>query len=80
MSEFGGLRKNKKTQYALVGLGSAALAAAVALPRAGGPNFPKRIIKWIRKKKNVGSKPEYPERTPDNRLENRTLEVDIQGW
>ena len=35
MSVFGGLQKHEKTQYALVvvGLGSAALAAAVALPR-----------------------------------------------
>ena len=30
MPEFGGLRKQEKTQLALVGLGSAALAAAVA--------------------------------------------------
>ena len=43
MSEFGGLRKHEKTQHALVGLGSAALAADVALPRRGGPNFPKGI-------------------------------------
>ena len=33
MSEFGGLRKHEKTQHALVGLGSAALAAAVTLLR-----------------------------------------------
>ena len=34
MSEFGGLRTHEKTQHALVGLGSAGLAAAVvALPR-----------------------------------------------
>ena len=33
MSELGGLRKHTKTQHALVGLGSAALAAAVVLPR-----------------------------------------------
>ena len=33
MSEFGGLRKHKKTQHALAGLGSAALAADVVLPR-----------------------------------------------
>ena len=31
----------------IVGLGSAALAAAVALPRQGGLNFPKAIIKCI---------------------------------
>ena len=31
MSEFDGLRKHEKTQHALVGLGTAALAAAVAL-------------------------------------------------
>ena len=31
-SEFGGLRKHEKTQHALVGLSTAALAAAVALP------------------------------------------------
>ena len=34
MSEFGGLREHEKTQHALVGLGSAALAAAVALALA----------------------------------------------
>ena len=28
MSEFGGLRKHEKTQHALIGLGSTALAAA----------------------------------------------------
>ena len=39
MSEFGGLRKRKKTQHALVGLGSGALAAAVAVRR---PEFPER--------------------------------------
>ena len=51
MSEFGGLRKHKKIQHALVGveLGSVALAGAatVALPRYGGPNFPKGIIECI---------------------------------
>ena len=31
--EFGGLQKHEKTQHALVGVGSAALATAVALPR-----------------------------------------------
>ena len=30
MSEFGGLQKHEKIQHALVGLGSAALAAPVA--------------------------------------------------
>ena len=35
MSEFSGLRKHKKTQHALIGLGSTALVAAVALPRLG---------------------------------------------
>ena len=33
MSELGGLLKHEETQHALVGLGIAALAAAVALPR-----------------------------------------------
>ena len=42
-SEFGGLRKHEKTQHAHVGLGSADLAAAVALPRQGGPNVPQGI-------------------------------------
>ena len=46
MSEFRGLREHEKTQHALVGPGSAALAAAVALPRQGSPNFPKDIIKY----------------------------------
>ena len=51
MSEFGGLRKHEeKNQYVLVALGSAALAAAVALPRQGGPNFAKGLIKCILKK------------------------------
>ena len=36
--------------HALVGLGSVALAAVVALPRQGGPNFPKGIIKCIKLK------------------------------
>ena len=55
MSEFSGLRKHEKTQHVFVGLGSAALAAAVALPRLGGPNFPKGVIKCIKKikKKNI---------------------------
>ena len=43
MSEFGGLRKHKNTQHALVGLGSAALAAAVALlTQVRRPQFPER--------------------------------------
>ena len=37
MSEFGGLWKHEKTQHALVGLGSAAPAAAVRWPK-----FPER--------------------------------------
>ena len=41
MSEFGGLRKQEKTQHALVGLDSAALAAAVAL-QAARIEFPER--------------------------------------
>ena len=45
MSQFGGLRKQEKIQHTLVGLGSVALVAAVALPRHGGPNFPKGVIK-----------------------------------
>ena len=41
MSEFGRLRKHKETQHTLVGLGSTALAAAVALPRqVRWPEFP----------------------------------------
>ena len=32
MSDVGGLQKHEKTQQTLVGLGSAALAAAVAFP------------------------------------------------
>ena len=56
MSEFGGLRKHEQTQHVLVELGSAALAAAVALPGQGGPNFPKGIIKcrfFFRKNKEL---------------------------
>ena len=53
MLEFGGLQKHKtkdeinvpKTQHAYVGLGRAALAAAVALPKQNGPNFPKNCKK-----------------------------------
>ena len=45
--EFGGLREHEKTPHALVGLGSAALAAAVALPGYGGPNFLQGINKCI---------------------------------
>ena len=48
MSEFGGLRKHEKTPHALVGLGSAALEAVVALPRKGGPNFQKGVIKCLK--------------------------------
>ena len=43
MSEFGGIRKHENTQHALVGLGSAALAAAIALlTRVRRPEFPER--------------------------------------
>ena len=38
MSEFGGFQKDEKTQHALVGLSSAAVAE-------GSPNFPEGIIK-----------------------------------
>ena len=44
MSEFGGLWKHEKKNHALVGLGSAALVAAIAIPRKGDP---KGIIKCI---------------------------------
>ena len=44
MTEFGGLRKHETTQLALVGLGSAALAAAVVLPRYGGPKGIKKSM------------------------------------
>ena len=49
MSEFGGLRKHEKTQHALVGLGSVALAAAVALR---WPKFPERD-NWEKRKKKL---------------------------
>ena len=43
MSEFGGLRKRENTQHGLVALGSAALAAAVALlNQVRQPKFPER--------------------------------------
>ena len=49
-TEFGGLRKHEMIQHALVGLGgSAALAAAVALPGKSGPNFPKGVINKVYK-------------------------------
>ena len=50
MSEFGGLRKDEKTQHALEGLGSAALAAAVALPMSNSLNFTSRSNKGKKKK------------------------------
>ena len=40
MSEFGGIGKHGKTQHALVGLGSVALATAVALTKVRRPEFP----------------------------------------
>ena len=51
MLEFGGLQKHKtkdeinvpKTQHAYVGLGRAALAAAVTLPKARWPEFPEKL-------------------------------------
>ena len=61
MSEFDGLGKHKKTQHALVGLGSAALAAAVTLPRLGGPNFPKGTVKCEKKKEKRGEEEEKEE-------------------
>ena len=42
MSEFGGLRNYEKTQHALAGLGSAALAAAVVYTKVMRPGFPER--------------------------------------
>ena len=42
VSEFGGLRKHEKTQHELVGLGSAALAAAVSHTQVRWPEFPER--------------------------------------
>ena len=56
MSEFGGLRKHEKTQHALVGLGGAALAAAVAfLTQVRRPEFVKGIIiiKCKRKRERI---------------------------
>ena len=53
MSEFGGLcRKQEKTQHALVGLGSAALAAAVAFTQVRRPEFPERDDEVYTKNKN----------------------------
>ena len=49
MSEFGGLRTHEKTQHALVGLGSAALAVAVCLPIGkAAPVFRKGIIQCMK--------------------------------
>ena len=42
MSEFGGLRKHEKTQHALAGLGSAALAAAYSCTKVRQFKFPER--------------------------------------
>ena len=55
MSVFGGLRKHEKTQDALVDLGSAALAAGVALPGQGGQNFLTGIIHLKKNNNNYGS-------------------------
>ena len=52
MSEFGGLRNTQKNKHALVGLGSAALTAAVAVPRNDCPNYTEGRIKCIKKKRN----------------------------
>ena len=49
MSEFGGLRKQKQTQLARVGLGSAAVAAAVAFTQVRRPEFPERDNKVYKK-------------------------------
>ena len=50
MSEFGGFTETLKDPACTRSeLGSAALVAAVALPRYGGPNFPKGIIRCIKK-------------------------------
>ena len=47
--------KHEKTQHAVVGLGSAAVVAAVALPRQRGPNFLK-LIKCKLKNKHTKNK------------------------
>ena len=43
---------NTKIPHALLGMGSAALAAAVDLPRKGNPNFPQGINEALKKKKS----------------------------
>ena len=53
MTEFGGLRKHEKTQHVLIGLGNAALAAAVALPRVRRPEFPERDNKVHKTTQNM---------------------------
>ena len=55
MSEFGGLWKHEKTQHARVGLGSAALAAAVALTRLRWPKFPTRDTYSVNRNKKKGA-------------------------
>ena len=45
----GGLWKHEKIQQALVGLGSPAPVAAVAIPRSGSPDFPKGISKVLKR-------------------------------
>ena len=42
MSEFGGLRKHERNQHLLVGLGSAALAAALVFTQVRRPECPER--------------------------------------
>ena len=48
MSEFGGIGKHEKTKHALVGMGSAALAADAVILRQGGPNFPEEVTMCIK--------------------------------
>ena len=45
----GGLRKHEKTQHVHLELGSAALAAVVAVPEEGGLNFPQWVNESVKK-------------------------------
>ena len=53
MSQFGGLRKHEKTQHALVRLGSAPLAADVAITQVRRPEFPERDNKVYKKERKT---------------------------
>ena len=67
MSDFGRSLKHEKTQQALVGLGSATLAAAVALPMYGISNFPKGVPKCNKENRKKETSEETEQNKPANK-------------